>query len=417
MLFTECFFKTIEFVLINFLKNKNISLEILARFTIQQYYIQLITLFYFDFSIKYQIIYKIKTMQPQIIHILNFLYCLNSYIEKFQKLNFYFKPYSYNHFRIILRILIDKFDFYFLLDNIILKFFKFFLKFTRIFFKKFTYLLLDYFRLIFSILIINIIPQRIILFLLKNSIFNNYNFFFFFIIYNCISGNILKKALNKYVLQLAFMVKKSILYRYIGLKSYLLSLKIFLVVPVYKRLSKKIISHEIALKTSPVKTVLFNLFIQIYKLRFSKINYNHILNFYNKIETKIGIISKKNIDFFMYYNFDSLKSLIKIAFLIFIEKHTQFNCIFFLEMRLGKCLLFNYLNNYNLNNFLGEFCVYLCMYNNKFILIYVKYINRYSKTFITIKNLLKRKVFTFITKLIGFKVCPAFFFCKNIQKT
>jgi hypothetical protein len=414
MFFIQRLFKTIEFVLVNFLKNKNISFKIISKFIIQQYYLQLVTLFNFDFSKKYQIIYKIKTIRPRIIHFLNFLYCLNSYIEKFQRLNFYFKPFSYNYVRIIWRILIDKFDFYFLLENLILNFIKFFLKFTRIFFKKLIYLLLDYVRLIFSLLIINFIPHRITLFLLTDSIFNNYNFFLFFIIYNCMFGNIMKKASSKYVLHLAFMLKKSFLYRYISMKSYFLSLKVFLALPLNKNLSKKIISDEIALKTFPVKTVLFYLFKQIYRLKFSKINYNKIPNLYNKIQTKSSIISRKNIDFFIYYNFNLVKFLIRIAFLIFLEKQTQLNCIWFLEIKLGKYLLFNYLKNYN--NILGEFCVYLCMCNNKFILIFIKYINRYTKTLITIKNILKKNWFTFITKLIGIKVCPIFFFVKIFKK-
>jgi hypothetical protein len=210
------------------------------------------------------------------------------------------------------------------------------------------------------------------------------------------------------------MLKKSFLYRYICLKSYFLSLKIFLVLQINNNLSEKIISHEITLKTFQVKTVLFYLFKQIHRLRFSKINYNQIPNLYNNIQTNINIISKKNIDFFMYYNFASVKFLIKITFLIFLEKHTQFNCIWFIEIKLGKYLLFNYLNH--CNNFLGEFCVDLCMYNNKFILIFIKYINRYTKIFITIKNILKKNLFTFITKLIGFKIYPVFFFVKIFKK-
>jgi hypothetical protein len=414
--YTQCFFKTIEFFLINFFKNKNISSKLLIKFIIQQYYIQLLTLFYFDCSNKSQIIYRIKVIPTQIIHIINFLYFLNLYIEKFHKLYFYFKPYSYNYFRIIWRILIDKFDFYFLLENIILNFFRFFLKFTRIFYKKIIYLFLDYIRLIFSLFTGNFVPQRIIIFLIKNSFFNNYKFFFFFLIYNSIFESILKKASNKYILQLAFKSKKLFLYRCIYFKAYFLNLKRFLVILSNKKLSQKFISHEIALSTFPIKTVLFNLFKFIYIIRFATIKYNHIPNLYNKIKINTDTISKKNIDFFLYYNIDSFKYLLKIAFLIFFEKHTKFNCIKFIEMKLGKYLLIKYLNIFNLDFSWSDLYVYLCMYNNKYIFIYIKYISRFIKTCIPITNILKKNLLIFIIKLIGLKIYPVFFFIKIFKR-
>jgi hypothetical protein len=108
--------------------------------------------------------------------------------------------------------------------------------------------------------------------------------------------------------------------------------------------------------------------------------------------------------------------LTKLASLIFVNKKNNIDHLWVLEMKLGKYIITNYVNNYNFKQLINEKYIILCLYNNKFVLIFVKYINKWLNNFIWIKILTKKKIIRIIFNLIGYNILPFFFILKNFEK-
>ena len=124
------------------------------------------------------------------------------------------------------------------------------------------------------------------------------------------------------------------------------------------------------------------------------------------------IISKKKIFSGIIFADKLFKYLLKLSYLIFFEKKYKNNKISFLEIKLGKRIITEYLYSWSFNETINEAIVILCIYNNKFIRIFIKYIKRFLFTFLFLKSITKRKILFILFKLIGFKVVP-FFFIRN----
>nr|UXY87581.1 hypothetical protein CcurKRNrm1_p051 [Cryptomonas curvata] len=126
--------------------------------------------------------------------------------------------------------------------------------------------------------------------------------------------------------------------------------------------------------------------------------------------------NKNNLFFIKLPFYNLFKYLLKLASLIFVRKKTKINYLWFLEMKLGKYIITYYVYNSNLKKIIDEVCISLCLYNNKFVLIFFKYIDKCIYDFIWIKTISKKKTFCIILGLIGLGIFPPFFILKIFRK-